>query len=208
MKTLYHTIFKRSCINSIGTWIIKNEKNIEFIIRESKLSNLFDSPKLWTESLSTLATYQIESNSCDLNFLKKYFSKVWEMDSWYNNILNAEKIMLEILLLTYVSQSFYEEFEELAMKFAFKFFDNAYNHVREYINRDRMFSLIFQSLPKVWKKISKFIAANTNIDQATNSEEFFKIGFLFTLEELHTEYSATTAPEYFIKFIELLISYF
>ncbi|CAG9330704.1 unnamed protein product [Blepharisma stoltei] len=190
-------------------WYMENKKrkNIEFIVRESELFKLFDSPKLWRESLSYLARYQIESNSCDQKFLKNYFSKVWEMDSWHNNILHAEKIMLELLLLTYVSQSFYEEFEELAMNFALKIFENAYNRVKGYINRERIFSLIFQFLPKAWKEISNFIAANANNNQGIKGEKSYKAWFLETLEELHTEYSATRAPEYFIRFIELLIKY-
>ncbi|CAG9330702.1 unnamed protein product [Blepharisma stoltei] len=191
------------------SWYMKNKKrkNIEFIVRESDLHKLFDSPKLWRQSLGDLATYQIESNSCEVNFLKKYFSKVWEMDSWYEEILNAEKIMLEILLLTYVSKAFYEDFEKLAKKFAFKFFDNAYNHAEGYTGRYRIFSLIFQFLPKAWKKISKFIAVNANSNQDENPDELIKNFFLLRLKKLHAGYSATTAPEYFIRFIELLINY-
>ncbi|CAG9332093.1 unnamed protein product [Blepharisma stoltei] len=112
----------------------KKRRNIGFIIKESELSKCFNIPEIWRENLwrfELLATYQIESNSYDQCFLKEYFSKVLQEDKWYQNIPDSEKIILELLLLTYISNRFYEEFEDLAVNFSLKLFENAYENAKK-----------------------------------------------------------------------------
>ncbi|CAG9323330.1 unnamed protein product [Blepharisma stoltei] len=199
--------------------IIKKRRNIGFIISESQLYKFFDWPKIWKEKIrqfDALATYQIHANSYDLNFLREYFSNIWQMDDWYRNISDAEKIILELLLLNYNNKTFNEDFEALAVKFSFRFFEHVYENASKYIIREgtkiiEIFSLIFKFLPQSWE----FIKANAKMDDGdiiilkfkNIKDRYSKCLLLIYLQDLNKNYSVTAALAYFLRFIDHLINY-